>query len=227
MIVIVLLKPFNYANECKGLVEDENKNSGKTLKKTSVNSIDKASKKSRSYKNCFLKSKQLSINSVYDNGNNNSDATDMIELKNMQVTKSPTKKNENRNESNKKIDPVGYMRASTANYIINRRHMKARLKIVKMVLFLVIMFILFCLPEHIYFIIWYFTKVKFNQALLLFRIMSSCAFYAHASIHAYVLFCLSSKFRYYGQSMILKCNEKLFSKQSTMSSIRNKNAPKK
>ena len=243
MIVIVLLRPFNYANECKSLVtqkiekeckiekdnenENENENHDKAMKKiTSLTSIDKLEKKTKRNKKCFLKTKQLSINSVYDNGNINIDANDMLELKNMQMAKK-TKKNENTSQSNKKLDPLGYMRTSTANYIVNRRHMKARLKIVKMVLFLVIMFILFCLPEHIYFIMWYFTKVKFNQALLIFRIMSSCAFYAHASIHAYVLFCLSSKFRYYGQSMILKCNEKLFARQSTISSIRNKNAANK
>ena len=253
LIIVVLLRPFNFANTVENLtsqtIEEESVNSQHTnsinnanthykINKEHNNTVKESprhhhnrsriKKQNSNNKTHFMdsyynrsppllnkkpfKKKQLSLNSVYINTHSD---TSEVELKCIKHNYSSSKSSNS--SHSRKIDSVSSMRSTTANYIVNRRHMKARLKIVKMVLFLVVIFVLFCLPEHIYYLIWYFTRVNFNQGLLLFRILSSCAFYAHASIHAYVLFCLSSKFRYYGQNLLMKCNERLFSKHNTLS----------
>lgn len=234
MIVVVLLRSFKYTNTDSSLenqtIEEEfskqkndeemsNHNSSKDDKNLTISMISKQNhlaRKAKQIKNSFGKVKQSSFSSVYDNSMK-SNQSEKVELKKLRSTNSSNLKNGVSSIQTKKN---ASMRSSTAKYIVHRRHMKGRLKVVKMVLFLVIIFILFCLPEHIYYIVWYFTKIPFNQGMLLFRIMALCAFYTHASIHAYVLFCLSSKFRFYGHNILLKCNERIFSRQNPMSSIR-------
>ena len=227
IIAVVLLRPFKFLNTVDNLIETieeennkKNNNNNNSKKRSLLVSLNKTHRHNgvqqqngggrvkRSFKKFSLYS------SIYDNTEDDA-ATDVLELKNLNGNTTTNNNNNNNNTHNssykhtRKLNSVSSMRSSTANYIVNRRHIKARLKIVKMVLFLVIIFILLCLPEHIYYIIWYFTKIPFSQGLLMFRILSSCAFYAHASIHAYVLFCLSSKFRYYGHNLLLKCNKRI------------------
>lgn len=213
IIAVVLLRPFNMMNTVDNLIETIEENNKNRIQQqqqqqqasgsAAISQINNVSfkKKTNKKQRPLKKAKRISLYSAtYDNTTNSEAATDILELKNLN--------NAGTSNPRLKLNSVSSMRSSTANYIVNRRHIKARLKIVKMVLFLVLIFILLCLPEHLFFFIWYFTRIPFDQGLLIFRIICSCAFYAHASVHAYVLFCLSSKFRYYGHNLILKCNKK-------------------
>ena len=97
---------------------------------------------------------------------------------------------------------------TTKNSIMNqqqKRQIEARIKVAKVVLSFVLIFIICWLPRHI-FILWYhYSSEEFNMFWHVFKITSFCLTYIYSCVNPYALYFLSSQFRKYYNRYLFCC----------------------
>lgn len=86
-----------------------------------------------------------------------------------------------------------------------KRQVQARLKVAKVVLSFVIIFIICWLPRHISILIFYHTDVEFNMFQHVLKITSFCLTYIYSCVNPYALYFLSSQFRKYYNRYLFCC----------------------
>lgn len=97
---------------------------------------------------------------------------------------------------------------ATKNTMMNqqqKRQVQARIKVAKVVLSFVLIFIICWLPRHI-FILWYnYSPDEYNMFWHVFKITSFCLTYIYSCVNPYALYFLSSQFRKYYNRYLFCC----------------------
>ena len=97
---------------------------------------------------------------------------------------------------------------TTKNSAMNqqqKRQIEARIKVAKVVLSFVLIFIICWLPRHI-FILWYnYSPEEYNMFWHVFKITSFCLTYIYSCVNPYALYFLSSQFRKYYNRYLFCC----------------------
>lgn len=86
-----------------------------------------------------------------------------------------------------------------------KRQVQARLKVAKIVLSFVVIFVICWLPRHISILIHFYTDVEFNMFWHVFKITSFCLTYIYSCVNPYALYFLSSQFRKYYNRYLFCC----------------------
>ncbi|XP_045197918.2 neuropeptide CCHamide-1 receptor-like [Mercenaria mercenaria] len=86
-----------------------------------------------------------------------------------------------------------------------KRQVQARLKVAKVVLSFVIIFIICWLPRHISILIHFHSDVEYNMFWHVFKIISFCLTYIYSCVNPYALYFLSSQFRKYYNRYLFCC----------------------
>lgn len=86
-----------------------------------------------------------------------------------------------------------------------QRQIEARLKVAKVVLSFVIIFIICWLPRHIYLFWYHFDESEYNMFWHVFKIAGFCFTYIYCCVNPYALYFLSSQFRKYYQRYLFCC----------------------
>lgn len=103
--------------------------------------------------------------------------------------------------------PCESMKDSTMNQQ-QQRQVQARLKVAKVVLSFVVIFVICWLPRHISILLHHHSDVEFNMFLHVFKITSFCLTYIYSCVNPYALYFLSSQFRkYYHRYLFCCCPE--------------------
>ena len=102
-----------------------------------------------------------------------------------------------------------------------KRQVQARLKVAKVVLSFVIIFVICWLPRHISILVHFQTEVEYNMFWHVLKITSYCLTYIYSCVNPYALYFLSSQFRKYYNRYLFCCCPKfkyrsLGAEQSTM-----------
>ncbi|KAL4221768.1 7 transmembrane receptor (rhodopsin) [Mactra antiquata] len=96
-----------------------------------------------------------------------------------------------------------------------KRQVQARLKVAKVVLSFVFIFVICWLPRHISILIHHFSGIEFNMFLHVFKITSFCLTYIYSCVNPYALYFLSSQFRKYYNRYLFCCCPKQYGRLST------------
>ena len=110
------------------------------------------------------------------------------------------------------------------NSIMNqqqKRQVEARLKVAKIVLSFVIIFIICWLPRHIYLLFFHYSPAEYNMFWHVFKITGFCLTYIYSCVNPYALYFLSSQFRRHYNRYLFCCCPKfqyrsLGTEQSTL-----------
>ena len=97
---------------------------------------------------------------------------------------------------------------TTKNSVMNqqqKRQVNARVKVAKVVMSFVLIFILCWLPRHIYILWWHYSTDPFNMFWNVFKITSFCLTYVYSCVNPYALYFLSSQFRKYYNRYLFCC----------------------
>ncbi|KAK3591119.1 hypothetical protein CHS0354_035934 [Potamilus streckersoni] len=87
-----------------------------------------------------------------------------------------------------------------------QRQIEARLKVAKVVLSFVVIFVICWLPRHIYLLWHYWSPSEYNMFWHVFKITGFCLTYMYSCVNPYALYFLSSQFRkYYNRSLFCCC----------------------
>lgn len=89
-----------------------------------------------------------------------------------------------------------------------KRQVQARLKVAKVVLSFVLIFIICWLPRHISILLYHFTD-EYNMFQHVLKIISFCLAYIYSCVNPYALYFLSSQFRKYYNRYLFCCCPKL------------------
>ena len=76
-----------------------------------------------------------------------------------------------------------------------KRQVQARIKVAKVVLSFVIIFVICWLPRHIYILAYYISSAMYNMFWHVLKITAFCLTYIYSSVNPFVLYFLSSQFR--------------------------------
>ena len=97
---------------------------------------------------------------------------------------------------------------ATKNSVMNqqqKRQVQARVKVAKVVMSFVLIFVICWLPRHIY-ILWYnYSTEEYNMFWHVFKITSFCLTYIYSCVNPYALYFLSSQFRKYYNRYLFCC----------------------
>jgi len=109
----------------------------------------------------------------------------------------------------------------TAMNAQQKRQVKARLKVAKIVLSFIVLFIICWLPRHFYLLVAYFISPEYNMGWHVLQITSFCLKFMYSCVNPYALWFLSSQFRkYYNRYLFCCCPKfnygRLASEQSHM-----------
>jgi gastrin-releasing peptide receptor len=86
-----------------------------------------------------------------------------------------------------------------------KRQIQARLKVAKVVLSFVIIFVICWLPRHISILAYYHSDAEFNMFWHVLKITSYCLTYIYSCVNPYALYFLSSQFRKYYNRYLFCC----------------------
>lgn len=86
-----------------------------------------------------------------------------------------------------------------------QRQIEARIKVAKVVLSFVVLFVICWLPRHIY-VLWYaWDEEGMTDFWFIWKICSVCFMYAYSCVNPYALYFLSSQFRKYYNRYLFRC----------------------
>ncbi|XP_052811223.1 neuropeptide CCHamide-1 receptor-like [Mya arenaria] len=89
-----------------------------------------------------------------------------------------------------------------------KRQIQARLKVAKVVLSFVVIFVVCWLPRHISILAGHFANPEYNMFWHVLKITSFCLTYIYSCVNPYALYVLSSKFRkYYNRYLFFCCRK--------------------
>ena len=103
---------------------------------------------------------------------------------------------------------------TTTGSVVSRqqqRQMEARVKVAKVVLSFVFLFILCWLPRYVY-LLWYHwnEEDEMNLSWMVLKVVAFCLMYIYSSINPYALYFLSSQFRRYYNKYLFRCCPKSY-----------------
>ena len=102
---------------------------------------------------------------------------------------------------------------STVSSAMNQsqqRQIEARIKVAKVVLSFVILFIICWLPRHIYLLWFHWSEGDFTLFWYVFKTVGYCLTYVYACVNPYALYFLSSHFRKYYNRLLFRCCPKSY-----------------
>lgn len=86
-----------------------------------------------------------------------------------------------------------------------KRQIKARVKVAKVVMSFVIIFVICWLPRQIWFLVYHYRDPEYNMFWHVFKILGFCLTYVYSCVNPYALYFLSSQFRKYYNRYIFCC----------------------
>lgn len=103
---------------------------------------------------------------------------------------------------------------TTTGSVVSRqqqRQIEARVKVAKVVLSFVLLFILCWLPRYVY-LLWFHwaDEGEMNPGWMILKVVAFCLMYIYSSINPYALYFLSSQFRRYYNKYLFRCCPKSY-----------------
>lgn len=91
-----------------------------------------------------------------------------------------------------------------------QRQIEARMKVARVVLSFVLLFVICWLPRHVYLIWFFWSPYDFNTFWIWFKLIGFCLTYVYSCINPYALYFLSSQFRKYYNRYLFRCCPKSY-----------------
>lgn len=91
-----------------------------------------------------------------------------------------------------------------------QRQIEARMKVARVVMSFVLLFVICWLPRHIYLIWYYWSPSGFNDFWIWFKVFGFCLTYVYSCVNPYALYFLSSQFRKYYNRYLFRCCPKSY-----------------
>ncbi|XP_060077899.1 neuropeptide CCHamide-1 receptor-like [Ylistrum balloti] len=91
-----------------------------------------------------------------------------------------------------------------------QRQIEARMKVARVVLSFVLLFVICWLPRHVYLIWFYWTDFDFSDFWIWFKVFGFCLTYVYSCVNPYALYFLSSQFRKYYNRYLFRCCPKSY-----------------
>ncbi|XP_033741715.1 neuropeptide CCHamide-1 receptor-like [Pecten maximus] len=91
-----------------------------------------------------------------------------------------------------------------------QRQIEARMKVARVVLSFVLLFVVCWLPRHIYLIWFYWGTSDFSEFWVWFKLLGFCLTYVYSCVNPYALYFLSSQFRKYYNRYLFRCCPKSY-----------------